>query len=125
MTSECRPPDGTPDGTVCWLVMPEHGGAPAHYAPAMWRSFMRQYDKRRRRAEWWEFIGSTAQWFPGQAALHGWRYVALATPPQETTDARALPVAGEGDAACLPQTEQKVMRRALKRASTIIGGDTP
>ncbi len=74
MTAECRPPPGTPDGTVCWLLMPAHGGLPDTYHAHMWRTT--------KSLDWWEKFGTGAPWSPRQLADWGWRFHSISTPPE-------------------------------------------
>lgn len=77
MTAECRPPPGTPDGTVCWLLMPEHGGLPVTYHAHLWRQ------KYPSGLDWWERFGSDAPWSPRQMARWGYRFHSIAEPPAD------------------------------------------
>ena len=65
--TEFRPPDGTPDGTVCWLER-----KPGEFLALRWGEVLRD-----------------AYWFAGYASqsprvLHhnGWRFHSIAKPPE-------------------------------------------
>jgi hypothetical protein len=66
--AECRPPEGTPDGTVCVLV---HAGVPKG-VKAKWRD-----------GAWnWPLtsVSGQSRYCPEELAANGWR---LATPPED------------------------------------------
>lgn len=68
MTAECRPPEGTQDGTVCWLYYDRPDGgrdwcALAWHAPDVWAGI---YDTG-----------------VARAARFGWRFHSIATPPEQ------------------------------------------
>lgn len=69
--TECRPPEGTPDGTVCWLVHPKDG-----IHPATWR-FHGSW------APHWAWpivpIGRDPRW----VYAFGYRFHSIATPPED------------------------------------------
>ena len=71
MTAECRPPDGTPDGTVCFVALA--GGEP--FVRAIWHG-----------GAWkWPHVspqGRSAYW-PAELAETGWRFHSIAHPPGE------------------------------------------
>jgi hypothetical protein len=70
--TECRPPPGTPDGTVCWLKHPE-----GDWMAAMWRW------PRAAHAGLWERFGTEGECAPnGWLAREGWRFHSIATPPE-------------------------------------------
>jgi hypothetical protein len=68
MIAECRPPPGTPDGTVCWLV--RNVGSRKRFCALPWHSF-----------GIWEFGGFVAK--PDACARYGWRFHSIATPPED------------------------------------------
>ena len=68
---ECRPPEGTPDGTVCWLQQLNRAGRHYTYAAWNWRGWG------------WEHFGSTEIWSPLEMANYRWRFHSIAEPPHE------------------------------------------
>lgn len=74
--SECRPPDGTPDGTVCWLFRYDGGGLIRERMP--WR-----YRERQGWRPYWVQIGSAQKWLTTDMADYGWRFHSIAHPPGE------------------------------------------
>ena len=71
MTAECRPPQGTEDGAVCWLVRKPGELIALRWETAWGRGF----------------------WFAGYSsesarvlAKHGWRFHSIAAPSEETPD---------------------------------------
>ncbi len=74
---DCRPPEGTPDGTVCWLVMAAHGGIATTYRVAVWRVPYRMFHP------FWELPGQTAEWAASQLEGWGWRFHSIAEPPHD------------------------------------------
>ena len=65
--TECRPPEGTPDGTVCWVqrfcaTKPE---------PAFWG-----FDND------WLRIGEVFRFTPAEMARAGYRFHSIAKPPE-------------------------------------------
>lgn len=65
---ECRPPEGTPDGTVCWLV---HDHLPKS-AVTWWSN-----------TEHWVCFPLHASRKPAWMAKRGWRFHSIAEPPHE------------------------------------------
>ena len=67
--TECRPPDGTPDGTVCWL---KHDCG--EWMLAKWRDFHRM--------SCWQLFGRDDEDEPSWLAHEGWRFHSIAKPPE-------------------------------------------
>lgn len=66
---DCRPPENTPDGTVCWL---QDGSG--FRAPAIWRDRVGGY--------WgWPVVNCARP--PEWVARYGWRFHSIAEPPHE------------------------------------------
>ena len=63
--SECRPPDGTPDGAVCWL----------------WDERLKQWHGVTWDGGLWCFPNGPTS--PGWAFDDGFRFHSLATPPED------------------------------------------
>lgn len=77
MPDECRPPEGTPDGTVCNLIGGLFSFGQSPLFPCVWRRY-----------PWWR--GGWA-WMPphgrrvsaADAAKHGWRFHSIAEVPHD------------------------------------------
>jgi len=65
MTAECRPPEGTPDGTVCWMT----DGA-GKYECVQWEAgaYIR--------------FGMATEYTPRYFSACGWRFHSIATLPE-------------------------------------------
>lgn len=63
---DCRPPDGTPNGTVCWIV--QHTGGGRRMCALPWHA-----------PDLWEFGGFVVR--AKAAAERGWRFHSIAEPP--------------------------------------------
>lgn len=73
---DCRPPEGTPDGTVCWLEgqhdvldLPVKVPASWHIRP-WWRG-----------GSYWKFPGINQFFAPWR--MKSWRFHSIAEPPHE------------------------------------------
>lgn len=64
--SECRPPDETPDGTVCWLM-----NGMGHCVPVRWKS-----------NAYLQF-GYKEEYTPRYFRSCGYRFHSIATPPKD------------------------------------------
>jgi hypothetical protein len=65
MADECRPPDGTPDGTLCWLR------TRYMWEPAVWWT----------NPDGWELLGHEQLRPPQHLEMMGWRFHSIAVPP--------------------------------------------
>lgn len=68
MTAECRPPDGTPDGAVCWLYYDPPEG-PRQWVALMWLP-----------PDCW---GAIHDMGVNRATRFGWRFHSIAEVPHE------------------------------------------
>jgi len=66
--TECRPPEDTPDGTVCWLR-----GSGGLWEPSRWWTD----------PDGWELLGHDDTSSPKYLMQCGWRFHSIATPPED------------------------------------------
>ncbi len=72
--NECRPPDGTPDGTVCWLYHDRPDGQ-REWCALRWVVYLFGGIT----SGGWAGIYDVAS---GRADRFGWRFHSIATPPE-------------------------------------------
>lgn len=72
MSAECRPPEGTPDGAVCWLYYDRPDGG-RDWCALPWRPIPGSGNV-------W---GGVYDVGANRAARFGWRFHSLATPPED------------------------------------------
>lgn len=73
---ECRPPEGTPDKTICWLFRYDENGNVRDRQPWLYRD-------RQGWAPYWIQHGGGNKWRTQDMADYGWRFHSIAEPPHE------------------------------------------
>ena len=69
--TECRPPDETPDGTVCWLRQRTAAGRHRTWEAWTWDT------------GYWQRFGDSDWWTPQQVANQCFSFHSIATPPED------------------------------------------
>ncbi len=77
MSAECRPPEGTPDGTWCRLRHKTRRGVKWGVLYAQWTNLGTPEQKRGR----WDMWPSAPPVSPERMWLEGWRFHSIAEPP--------------------------------------------
>jgi hypothetical protein len=72
VTDECRPPEGTPDGTVCVL---QYGFSGVDYTP-IWVTGTYHWPHP-------TIVGTVVAYMPEELAAAGWRFHSIAEPPAD------------------------------------------
>jgi hypothetical protein len=73
MTAECRPPEGTPDGTWCVLEVQHTYDSYIDVGRLRWRWV----------AGGWQRYADILPFTPSSMHAHGWRFHSIATPPED------------------------------------------
>lgn len=67
----CRPPEGTPDGQVCWLQLLDKIGR--HRTYELWQWIFEGY---------WSRFGDEEPWSEQEMIEQRWRFHSLVAPPE-------------------------------------------